>query len=66
MSHVLEKASPFFAPRTPHGEGEGGIEGKSEKGGILYNVENACAKWTGKGGRRRKKRVRERYRGLND
>ena len=50
------KASPFPAPRTPHREGRAGLKGRARKG---YTIENACAKWTAKAGRRRKMRVGE-------
>ena len=49
-----KQASPFLAPRVPHGEGRVVLKGIARKG---YTVDNACAKWTGKGERRRKMRV---------
>ena len=49
-----KKASTFPDPRTPYGEGKAGLKIRARKG---YTVENAYAKWTGKGGRRRKMRV---------
>ena len=45
-----KKAWPFPAPHRPHGEGRAGLKGRARKG---YTVENVCAKWTGKGGRRK-------------
>ena len=53
-----KKSSPFPAPcrPTPYGERSVGMKGRASKG---YTVENACAKWTGKGWRMRKMRVGE-------
>ena len=52
-----KKSRPSPASRTPHGEGRAGLKGRAIK--RVYPFDNACAKWTAKGGRRRKMRVGE-------